>query len=184
MMPAMPGAKVLLLSALAFLAPDVLPPGHKSVRHEMAVEGTVPAGFRLVASPVRGFGGVHEVQSGQPFSFSSKYGTRLYLLPLDQPLPSQWSEAWLEQHPHSDTFAEVASVPAGTPLARVLTTWRIDGVDGQAIRLERLGEERFDGFGARLPAGGEWWWLLVVAAGGAVLAVRLWRSRPAGGVTC
>lgn len=158
--------------------PDVLTPGHRPVVHEMVVEaGGVPQGMRLVAAPVRGFGGVHEVVPGQPFGFSAKYGTRLYLLPADASLPAEWSRDWIGVHPCSDRFDERASVPLGAALARVLTTWRVLGVQEGRILMQFVREQHFDAAANPLTPSWRWLLLLAIAAGGAFWLVRTARSR-------
>jgi hypothetical protein len=163
----------------AFALPDLLPPGHRSVEHLLVVtaDGT-PAGMRLVAAPVRGLHGVHAVVAGEPFAFSQKYGTRLFLLPADAGVP-EFEPAWLERHAHSESFPQIASVPLGSPLHRVVTTWRIQALDGRRIALERVAEQRFDAAGLPLLAGSDWLPLAIVGALGAAWLVRLARQRPA-----
>ena len=68
---------VLALASEA--APDILPPGHKSVRHQLALEiGEGQAEAKFVAWPIAGLRGAGLIEPGQPFSFSTKYGTRIY----------------------------------------------------------------------------------------------------------
>ena len=165
----------LLLAALAL--PDILPPGHHAVDHKLVVTaGGVPADMRLVAAPARGLHGVHAVVAGEPFSFSRKYGTRLYLVPAAEPLPKFDAELF-GRFAKSSTLPQIASAPLGSPLHRIVTTWRITSVDGNTIALERVAEEKFDAAGNPLPAGGEWIVLAAIALFGALWLIRLERQR-------
>lgn len=145
----------------------MIPPGHKDVRHELVLDWPIDRDWRFVASPTHGFHGAHAVQRGQPFAFSSKYGTRIYALPADAPLPAARERIADVAWPQTGIpVAEVRSVPSGHPLARVVTTLRVVGVDAGTIRLERVGEVRYDAAGREL-GDLDWLPLAVLAAGGA-----------------
>ncbi len=85
-----------ICALLAFAAPfggDVLPPGHKPVRHELTVEVAPDAltGRKLWVHPTGGLYGIAEVLPGDPFRFSGKYGTALYSAPADfEPKPEHF----------------------------------------------------------------------------------------------
>jgi hypothetical protein len=165
-----------LLAALLAL-PDILPPGHQGVQHRLVVTaGGIPEGMRLVAAPVRGLNGVHEVVPGEPFVFSQKYGTRLYLVPAGAPV-AEFDHDAFARHAHSDTFPQVASVPFASPLRQIVTSWRITGVTGTAIAVERVGEVRLDATGNPLPAGAGWIPIALIGAIGAGWLVVLGRRR-------
>lgn len=173
---------VFACSLLGPPAPDVLPPGHQSVRHELTLRWPSDGEQHVFyASPTRGFGSSHRIVAGEPFPFSSKYGTRIYALPRDAE-PPVGHEAWLAS-PWPRTappVAEVSSVPAGQPLARVETALAVRLVRGDTIELEVLGERRFDRSGAPLGAGSSLP-LLAIAALGGLLLLRLARRRPPAG---
>ncbi len=161
------------------LAPDLLPPGHHAVRHELVLEWPADAGWRFVASPVRGFGGTTVIAAGEPFDFSGKYGTRIYAVPAAAPLPNGDQRLGDVAWPNAAVpVAEIASVPIGHPLARVVTTVRVTAVRNGTIEFVRTGEQRFDTLGHELGAL-TWLPLAVTAAAGAFWLTRLARAQRA-----
>jgi hypothetical protein len=124
-------------------AADLIPPGHKGVEHLLVFEKS-PAleQHRLVAAPVSGFRGTTEVRAGQRFSFSSKYGTRFYLIPkevtslpeYDRDLYSQWPSV-------APPVNEVASVPIVSPVNSVLTTLRLADVTSGQPQIEVVADQ-------------------------------------------
>ena len=156
---------------------DVLPPWHKPVQHELVLE-LAPGlpNVRIVAGPLRGFGTFEAVEAGVPFEFSSKYGTRLFAVPADVPLPASLTADWLEVFPASGGFAEVSSVPVGRPLERVVTTYRVTAIEGRAVATVRVDEARFDSGGHVLGAGISSALLLTLALLGALGLRMLARS--------
>jgi hypothetical protein len=145
----------LLLTALLLLpsapapARDILLPGNRPVTHELSLE--IDEGFaewRFLASPVAGFRGVTVIESGVPFRFSSKYGTRIYAVPLADEVPERCSTEWAEGRPVTlPGVGEINQISVSSPLARVLTKLRVVEVQGAEIRLEEIGEQRFDASG-------------------------------------
>ncbi len=160
---------------------DLLPPGHRSVVHEIVVLAD-PAleDLQLVAAPYPGFAGVVPVEPGVPFRFSSKYGTRLYGLPRGAEVPDRFApESFPPECVLMGPFAEVASAPALSPLARVLTTYRVEGSEGGKPRFVLAGETRFGPGGVELSLSALLPWLLGLAAIGVagLLLVARWRRR-------
>jgi hypothetical protein len=137
------------------LAADVLPPGHRDVRHELVLEaGDALGGRRLAVTPVRGFGGVTVIEPGLPFTFSSKYGTRIYLLPSDVPVPDDPDAVRALALAVGDLpVAEVSSTPVISPLTRVLTTLRVVSIEEGRVVLEVVGERRLGAGGLELRTG-------------------------------
>jgi len=173
-----------LLLALLLLPcapqPDVLLPGHKGVSHELILEwGEDLAAQRFVAHPVRGFNGHHEIERGVPFSFSSKYGTRIYAVPSGNEFAAERDKvAELEWPCAAVPVAEVRSVDSGSPLTRIESSVRVEQVTLDSIQFEVLGERRFDSSGTEI---GSFDWLLLVLIAGAgvvLLLVLSRRSRP------
>jgi hypothetical protein len=165
----------LAVLALASLAPpDILPPGAKGVRHELVLRADpATAGWRFIASPTHGFG-IAAVTPGEPFRFSTKYGTRLWALPPDAPMPTRHD--LLESHPSAELPLELGSTAITNHLARIVTTLELLAIEGTEIRLRVVGEERFDAAGRRLHGG--WLFtviLLLLAAGGLAGTAWLWR---------
>jgi hypothetical protein len=85
---------LVLPSLAAPTSSDVLLPGMKRVEHRLVLEPSeLWTGRRIVAAPVRGFGGTHVVEPGVPFAFSTKYGTRLYVVPEAEAIPDDATRA-------------------------------------------------------------------------------------------
>jgi len=123
---------------------DLILPGAKDVRHELVLEdGPAWKDWVFVGYPMHGFRGLERLHPGEPFRFSSKYGTRLYAARPDEPLPAELDDAWKSSHPSSAPPVEqVRFVGLWNPLARIETRARVDGVDGAAIQLTVTGETR------------------------------------------
>lgn len=159
-------------------APDFLLPGQKGVRHELILtwdEADLP--YRFVASPTHGFHGNTPIRSGEPFRFSSKYGTHILAAPLAAELPPAKERIRDVDWPSAPVpVREVRSIGAGHPLARVETTLRVARVDGGTIVFEKVGERRLDQNGREL-GDLDWLPLALIAAGGAFWSWRLDRAR-------
>ena len=167
---------LLCLLLAATTAPDILPPGHKDVRHELILEwGDDNAQHRFVASPTAGFHGHVEIRRGEPFTFSSKYGTRIYAAPAGAQLPPAGQRMQEVTWPSADVpVREVQSIASGHPLARVETKLRVTQVSAEGIRFEQVSERRFDAHGLEL-GGLDWLPLCVFGAAGAFWLLRLER---------
>ncbi len=173
-------ASLLLTAAAVPPAPDILPMGHRAVVHELVVEASPAlAGWRLVATPTRGFHGVHAVEPGAPFTFSSKYGTKLYAIRDGDPLPPHPVPAeWKKAHPSSPIpVAQVATVAIGDSTARVVTTLRIETVDAETLKVAEIETKRFDADGEVPGRGVSIAVLIGAAAAGLTALVRLLRRR-------
>lgn len=158
--------------------PDVIPPGHKGVTHELVMQWAEDLGeHSFVAYPVRGFHGHHVIVQGEPFGFSGKYGTRIYAVPAGAALPES-RDAWQAvTWPASDIpVGEISTVAASHPLARVETQLRATKVTVDAVLIERLTERRFTGDGQEL-GGFDWMPLVLIAGAGIVLLLLLSRRR-------
>ncbi|MCP4887304.1 MAG: hypothetical protein GY904_11910 [Planctomycetaceae bacterium] len=114
---------------------DILLPGHKPVKHVLVFEDvSPPPGQRLIVGPTRGLGGFEEIKPGEPFRFSNKYDTRIYLVPVD--VSSQaWDQTSLRGWPNViPPVSEINSVLIVSSVAEVITNLRYDGtVDGQPV---------------------------------------------------
>lgn len=160
------------LAALLVAAPagarDLIPPGHRPVVHELVFDRLeLPPGTRLVATPVRGFGGVEEVQAGTPFRFSSKYGTAFHLVPEGEEVTAPGRD--LDHPSAAPPVGEIRSLPLVNPVARVLTTLALDGAEAGELRLSVVNEERFDANGEPVGPGSYAPWIAVLLLG--VIAV-------------
>jgi hypothetical protein len=130
------------------LLADILPAGHKSVRHQLVFEPSpLFAAHRVVAAPTRGFAGVAEIKPGERFSFSSKYGTRIYLVPPATPVESFDREQFQQWPSALPPIRELNSVPIWHPLAQVVTTLRLLDVSDAGPTMEVVKSEQFNGSG-------------------------------------
>lgn len=161
--------------------PDVLPPGHHGVEHDVVLEwGDLGDDLRLVAFPCRGFGGVTEIQAGEPFSFSSKYGTLIWAVPTTANFPEDREAAAATTWARARVpVGEISSAPMADPLARVVTTVRVTDVRPDGIDFTVVGERRFDAAGNELDGSGTWLLLAIAAAGAVLLVVLASKARPA-----
>lgn len=117
---------------------DVLPPGSRSVRHELVIEPSAALEpWTLVASNESGLGPADViVQPGVPFRFSSKYRTRFYAAHKDEVIPGRLSDEWRAGHASAaPPVTEVHSVPFLSPIEAVLTTVRVEHIDERALTL-------------------------------------------------
>ncbi|MEX1026019.1 MAG: hypothetical protein WD226_13175 [Planctomycetota bacterium] len=137
----------LVLAAAMVAAPpvDVLPRGDHRVKNEVVfVESEALRAVRLVASPTAGFGGVEEVEVGQPFPYSLKYGTKVYAVPrgIELEFPSSfrdqdWPCSTVEIGGH-DTASDFSPV-----YARLITV-KLLAVGPERLELERVDRVEID----------------------------------------
>jgi len=128
---------------------DIILPGFKKVKHELVFESSeLFDSHRLVAAPIAGFKGVAVIQPGQPFRFSSKYGTQFYVVPkkvMDLP---EFDQQTFAQWPHcSPPKAEINQVPVSNPTASALTTLRLAEVTSEGPVIEIVSHIELDQFG-------------------------------------
>lgn len=121
-----------------FVEADIIPPGNKKVSHHMVfADSPLLQSHRLIAMPVRGFGGFTEVQAGQPFQFSSKYGTRLYVVPSDYHPPGKVFHGEPLPFPSCEVpVSSTTSVPKFSPVASLRTTCKLIAVGDDSIGVE------------------------------------------------
>lgn len=167
----------LVLAALLFASPlpDVLAPGTRAIDHELVLEwdeDRFPQQFFAHSSLGPG---TQSIEPGEPFSFSGKYGTRIYAVPEGQQLLLEDSRnpdpRWASAAP---PVAEVGAVPVASTLQRIETRIAVAGIEESELQLEILGEDRERNFAL---------YLVPIALGLAVLGglsfVRRRRSVPA-----
>lgn len=118
--------------------PDVLPDGWRPVPHELVIEDSPHfARHDFHAAPTRGFAGSTRIAPGVPFSFSSKYGTRVYALPRGAAFPERLGDDLSIALASGDIpVTERGSVPVTAPTQGVLTHLRIAEISDGVIRLE------------------------------------------------
>ena len=150
--------------------PDVLPPGHKSVEHLLVLEPDPElVGSRFVAWPTAGFGPSIAIEPGVPFAFSSKYGTSIYHLPSGETWPGDDAidDAFKRQHSLGLPCAEVSSVSAWQPLARIESWFAVAAKGDGALHFTATRELRFDDAGNPVDGAALWPWLCSIVALGA-----------------
>lgn len=164
---------LLLLTPLALLAAsdpaaaDILPPGTKGVRHELVLEVSDECpGYSFLAYPTSPQkppeGGVLVIEPGKPFSFYKLSQPRIYAVqgaPPDlEKLTPEWFEA-PDRARSKDTLKLVSTVPEDSPVARILTVYRVTAVKEGKVILSLVREDRLDADGkpvsALLRPGGE-----------------------------
>ncbi len=148
------GARIRLafMASIALAAPaaaDVLLPGTRPVRHELVLEPSPHfAEHDFVAAPVRGFGGFTRIEPGVPFTFSSKYGTRLYAIEPGAECPEGYDPphgpalARIARASGPIPLAQVASVPLSSTLESLTTRLRIRSIADGVLELEVVDTER------------------------------------------
>jgi hypothetical protein len=122
---------------------DIVLPGTEPVSHRLVIERSEAwdGAQRIVAAPVRGFGGTHVVEPGVPFSFSTKYGTRLYVVPPSEELPERIDESWSASHLSAAIpVSEVSSAPLASPLESLTTTLTVRALDRDRFELAVVAE--------------------------------------------
>lgn len=127
---------------------DVLLPGHKSVEHELVFEDSdLFNEHRLIAAPIRGFSGVEEIQPGKPFRFSSKYGTKFYIVPRDAELAKFDRDAF-DQWPNvAPPINEIKSVPVTSFVASATTTLGFASLNEGYPVIEKVSHVELDRWG-------------------------------------
>ena len=134
----------LLLLLPSFQVADIVLPGSKKVPHELVFASEADlAGLRLVASTRMGPKSPGEVVPGQPFTYSAKYGTRLYVVTADEALPERFDEAWCAAHPSaSPPVSDQSTQPVTSPVTRVLTRLRVASFGPEGLVLAEAGTQR------------------------------------------
>lgn len=129
---------VTVLTGTTRLSADLIPPGNKGVSHKLVfVDSPLLKSHRLIAMPVRGFGGHEEVQPDRPFHFSTKYGTRLYVVPNEFVLPAKLNPGEPLPFPSCDVpVSSTTYVPTFSPIASLRSTCRLVAVEDDAIQVE------------------------------------------------
>jgi hypothetical protein len=170
-----------LLLGLALPAPDLIVPGERAIRHELLIAADrVSSARRLLLAPVQGFGSATLLRPGAASRFSTKYGSRLWPLAPDEPVPESIDATWTEGRVAIPIpFPERRSTPLASPVARVLTICRL--VEQGGLRLVVVAERQFDAAGRPvdpdplLP-----WLVLITLLGAAGLWSRARAMRDAG----
>ena len=156
---------------------DILPPGYRSISHQLVFESSpLFDDYCLVAAPIRGFGGIHVVVPGQPFQFSSKYGTRLYLIPESVAEKLKFDREYFDQWPSTlPPVSEIRSVPLISPVASVVTTVRFANLQGGKPNIIVVDHKELDSGGKPASYLRAYWWLIFPVVGGVVVLAGVFR---------
>lgn len=159
---------------------DLIPPGSKATKHElMFVDSECLAAHRLVAAPVRGFHGVTKIRAGQQFRFSTKYGTRFYVVPEDvDPLPEFDHEQFAQWPSAAPPKSELKFVAAVSPVASAVTRLRLVRLDEGVPQIELVSHTEYDNLGQPVTAVSYLRRvLLLVSLGAGLLVAAAWTIR-------
>ncbi len=158
---------------------DLIPPGYHAVDHTIVfVDSELLKQVRIIAAPVAGFGGAIEIEAGVPFSFSSKYGTRIYLVPQDAILPTRFMKPELPEFPSCPPpVHEINYLPFYNPITSVVSTCKLVEANENKIVVELLGSEEKGSLGfplnQRFGIGG----LVLISGIGFLGCVLIWRNQ-------
>ncbi|WP_182870152.1 hypothetical protein [Stieleria mannarensis] len=169
---------VLLMTGTAPLRADLIPPGHKAVSHTLVfVDSPLLHSHRLIAMPVRGFGGHEEIQPRRPFRFSSKYGTRLYVVPRDFVPPAEVNPGQPLPFPSCDVpVSSTTSVPILSPIDSLRSTCKLVAVADDAIQVELVDHAELDSNGEPASVSKIVLPMLLISAGGVIGCYLVWRQ--------
>lgn len=171
------GAVMLALSGNTPAWADLLPPGHKRVTHQLVfAKSPLLETHRLIAIPTRGFGGHTEVQADRPFRFSTKYGTRLYVVPAEFVPPAKVFHGEPLPFPSCDIpVHSVTSVPALSPITSIRSTCKLVGVGDQSLEVELVDHTELNDSGQPVSFRNSVLPMLILSAIGLTGCVLVWR---------
>lgn len=104
------GMSIIAMAWTSIALADLILPGNKAVDHQLVFQDSeLFQRYRFVAAPIAGFQGVAVIQPGVSFRFSSKYGTKIYVVPDGQPDPVQYDREAFEAYnqPNQQSFDRV-----------------------------------------------------------------------------
>ena len=129
----------LALCLAANAGADVLPPGHKTVAHDIFIEGmeAFPE-YAFFVGPLSMTGGVQEVMPGHSLSFYKFAAPLLWAVRKPVAETPTLSELRDSSNPRSEKpFFVISSVPRSDPTTRIRTTFTVKSVEKGVIHLER-----------------------------------------------
>lgn len=168
-----------LLACSRIASADLIPNGYKGVVHQLVfVDSEAFSTHRLVAAPVAGFGGAVEIKPNEPFDFSSKYGTRIYLVPADVEPLLDFDKARFNQWPSiTPPVSEIGFVPQTSLITLILTKLRFAGVAATGPQIEVVDNIESGPMRAPLRRIQAWLTSGAVAAAGALILFVYWRRK-------
>lgn len=159
------------------LSADIIPPGNKGVTHKLVfVDSPLLQSHRLIAMPVRGFGGHEEVQPGQPFRFSSKYGTRLYVVPDDFVPPKKSQPGQPLPYPSCEVpIGSTTFVPMLSPVDSLRSTCKLVAVEQDSIHVELVDQVELNSSGQPVTFLNSVFPMLIISTSGLIGCCLIWR---------
>ena len=171
-------ALFLLFVSVSTLVADVIPPGHAGVSHKLQFESSELLQEKiLVAAPTAGFGGAVRIVAGEPFTFSSKYGTRFYLVPAGEIFDKFDRDRFAKWPSCLPPVSEIKSVPYYNSVRSALTTLRLKEVTEDGPVIEVVSHEEFNSFGYPVQSG-SWMALAILPILGVVICGYLFWVKP------
>ena len=166
-----------VLTGTTRLVADMIPPGNKGVSHKLVfVDSPLLKSHRLIAMPVRGFGGHEEVQPDRPFRFSTKYGTRLYVVPNDFVPPAKVNRRELLPFPSCDVpVSSTTYVSIFSPIASLRSICKLVAVEDDAIQVELVDHVELNSSGRPVTLPNTVLPMLVISATGLIGCCLIWR---------
>jgi hypothetical protein len=153
---------------------DVIPPGFRPVDHKLVFEDSpLFDEHRIFAARSVGFKGlVHRVVPGEPFNFSSKWSTRLYLVPEGVDELERFDDPRLKEYPsYQPSRKEITTTPIGSPIAKAVTTLRLVSAGPDGLVIEEVSHTEYAANG--MPLGNSAIRLLIIALVGLALVAWL-----------
>ena len=143
----------------------------------MFVDSPLLKSHRLIAMPVRGFGGHEEIQPDRPFHFSTKYGTRLYVVPSDFVPPAKVSPGELLPFASCDVpVSSTTYVSILSPIASLRSTCKLIAVGDDAIQVELVDHVELDSNGKPASLLNTVLPMLLISATGLIGCCLVWRQ--------
>lgn len=118
---------------------DVLMPGRRGYSNKLVIEPSPElATWKLVCCGTHGHGpATIPIVPGEPFTFGSKWDTRIFVVPPNESLPTMLSMEWLAAHMSVEPPVDSPeSVPYYWPAESTVTTLRIQQLDEHALVFE------------------------------------------------
>ncbi|MEM1067323.1 MAG: hypothetical protein AAGI63_00400 [Planctomycetota bacterium] len=172
----------IVVASATYLHADLVPVGNKGVTHKLVfTDSPLLETHRIIAAPVRGFGGHAEVRPDQPFYFSTKYGTRLYVVPADYEVPKKVGPGKTLPFPSCDVPVTATTyVPMYSPTDSLRSTCRLLAVTDEAIEVELVDHVELDSNGEPVSLSKSLFPMLLISLTGLVGCCVIWRRTRSG----
>jgi MYXO-CTERM domain-containing protein len=144
-----------LVTFLALATPlaqaDIIPDGNHGVSHDFVIEGIDQfPGLAFFAYPLWMGGGVEPLDEGEAFSFYKFASPHLIAMPVSASVQATDIETLLEDPalPRTERpFSCISTAPDNDPTRRIVSTFRVTGIEGQVILIEQVSQVRLNSSG-------------------------------------